>query len=161
TAKLVNNLANVQRVQGKLAEALEGYRKAVTLHSELAADRPDEPDYQYDLTIHQDNIAGGLRDLDRPGEAEAAGDAARTARTLVERHPSFPLYLERLGEAQLRLGRLALDRDPAAAEAYLLPARNIFESLSADYPHTPRYAAALGMVLNNLGLAARARGEAP
>jgi tetratricopeptide (TPR) repeat protein len=160
-AVLHMDLGDVQRDRGHPQEALQSYRQALAIHDALVAADPgniqsvDDRFVSYAqmclLAVMTESVADG-RDVCR----RALEDAGRVARD-----PASALGQERLGNAQVNLGRYRLlAGDRGAAVEHLRAGVGVYEKLSAAAPESSDGKAQLAEARMYLGQALLAAGRA-
>jgi serine/threonine protein kinase len=128
-------------------EALDFYRRALSLYEGLAAEFPDQPGYRAGTADAWQAIAATLDGLaDLPGAGAAARQALTGWESLVRDFPENVDYHYKLATAYARSHR---------DEQFLVE----LEKLVAKFPSRHQYRGDLGLALANRGLGLRDRGE--
>jgi serine/threonine protein kinase len=126
---------------GRSKEAAEAFAAAVDIFQQLADEDPTDPHYLERLAMHQDHLAGTLRDTEQHAAAEERFlQALKTRRQLVTEFRGKPVYWEGLAITLNNYGILLKNTDRAAeAEKLYRDSLAIHTQLAADYPEIPHY----------------------
>jgi serine/threonine protein kinase/tetratricopeptide (TPR) repeat protein len=146
---------------GELKEAEAGYREALALRKQLAAEFPDRPEVCSGLARCHTSLGALLQDTGRLKEAETAyGDALALLKPLTARFPARPELRHGLAASHYNLGVLLQDRGRLTeAEAAYRDALALREALADEFPTRPALRHDLAASHNNLGNLLRAVGR--
>jgi serine/threonine protein kinase/Flp pilus assembly protein TadD len=139
---------------GELKEAERDYDQAVSLHKQLAADFPNQPEVRQRLASSHNNRGLLLRDTGRLPEAEKDLDQALSLqKQLAADFPSRPEFRRELAGSHSNRGVLlrGTGRLPQAEKDYG-QAVSLQKQLAADFPSRPEFRQDLASSHNNRGV---------
>jgi serine/threonine protein kinase/tetratricopeptide (TPR) repeat protein len=151
-AEGVFKVAYLRSHLGQHDAAIAGFREAIALCEQLAAEFPEEPEYREHLADSYLNLGGLHYSLGKLADAEAAYRQTLTIEDrLAAECPAVPQYRQRLAKSHNYLGILLrhLGKRDGAGAAYR-QALAIQKQLAAEYPADPEPSQGRAMSLNNL-----------
>jgi serine/threonine protein kinase len=147
-------MARIRGMLGENDKAEAGYRQAILLWGQLAAEFPGVRDYRARLASCQNDLANRLSKRGDNEEASALyQQSLKHWRKLAADFPAVPAYKINLARLLDNLGLLfaKTERTPEAEDNHRA-AVTLFKELAAQYPKEPRYRQQLCGSLHNLGM---------
>jgi tetratricopeptide (TPR) repeat protein/tRNA A-37 threonylcarbamoyl transferase component Bud32 len=154
-------LGLLHRETGRVAEAEQACRAALTLRQELARDFPDRAQYRLDLARDHVHLGAALQTARRLRDAEAAyRDAMTVLQPVAAASPEHAEARHTLAAAYQNLSFLLQARKelPQALEA-CRAAAGLLEQLAAESPRNLAHSRDLARCQNQLGLVLRSAGR--
>ncbi|MFL5241267.1 MAG: protein kinase domain-containing protein, partial [Gemmataceae bacterium] len=140
-AQVHGELGGLFMATGRLPQAEEAFRQAVTYVEQLAAEHPSANWVQFNLATYKRSWAGVISANQRPGEAEEIQrSAVLTLEKLASDFPNSPAYRRGLADAQIEdAGLLKQLGQTADAEMAYRRAIDLYDKLATDFPTIPSY----------------------
>jgi serine/threonine protein kinase/tetratricopeptide (TPR) repeat protein len=136
-ARAFNNLGSCLRVTGRLPDAEQALRAAVSIKLKLAQTYPSLPRIRRELAGSHHNLGAALQEIGKRGDARTAYEKAVEIReSLVTDFPGIPLYAVDLAGTYKDLGQLIGDEKIEESLPWLDKAVDILERV---YRQDPRF----------------------
>jgi serine/threonine protein kinase/TolA-binding protein len=154
TGKAHKQLGDVFRLLQQTAEAEKAYQKAIAHLDRLAAEFPEEAEYQNALAESYNWLGELYRESDRLNEAAAVyREALKIQEKLAADYPKEPEYPRNKARSLFNLGIVFQDKGQAPeAEKAFAGAIAILKDPKIQFPDEPPHRQELARALINLGL---------
>jgi serine/threonine-protein kinase len=160
-AKALYQFADIRSSQGRLAESVTNYDRAIKQYTSLLAAYPTNLEWQFELTRTWNDLGiSYARQADYTNAFGALNQSLNQRERLIQIQPTNVLWLGSYGVTALNLGQVCrhLDRLDQAGD-YLHKAESVFRQWMASEPSSSLAKSRLATTLGALGHLASERGQ--
>ena len=160
-AKALYQFADIRSSQGRLAESVTNYDRAIQQYTRLLANYPTNPEWQFELTRAWNDLGiSYARQADYTNANAAFSQALLLRENLIQIQPTNTWWLGAYGVTACNLGQVCrhLGRLDQAGD-YLHKAESVFRQWLAAEPSSSLVKRRLATVLGAVGHLASERGQ--